>query len=48
MKIEDIRGALARGYCTERNARKELDADLLEDMTREVMALLEAKKPGDG
>ena len=36
MAKEEILGALARGYCTERNARKVLDAALLEDMEQEL------------
>ena len=33
---EVVRGALARGYCTERNSHKVLDPDLIEDMAVEV------------
>jgi len=36
MKSE-ILGALARGYCTERNKKKVVDPDLIEDMAREVL-----------
>ena len=35
MKTE-IREALARGYCTERNGKKILDPDLIEDMAVEI------------
>lgn len=31
-----IRQALARGYCTKRNERKYLDANLIEDMAIEI------------
>ncbi len=34
-----IREALARGYCTERNGKKVLDPDLIEDMAVEVEKL---------
>ena len=33
---ENLRGALARGYCTERNKHKILDPDLIEDMVTEA------------
>lgn len=33
---EKLRGALARGYCTERNGKKELDAYLIEDMAVQI------------
>ena len=45
--MEDIRGALARAYCTKRNENKVLDPDLIEDMAVEVDAFLtqrEARK----
>jgi len=35
-KSEEIRGALARGYCSERNSHKVLDPDLIEDMAKEI------------
>ena len=34
--MEDLRGALARGYCTERNKHKVLDPDLIEDMVTQA------------
>ena len=44
MSRDDIRQALARGYCTERNSHKVLDSDLIEDMVNELSAL-KALKP---
>ena len=38
-KKAEVSGALARGYCTERNSKKVLDPDLIEDMATEVIAL---------
>ena len=38
-KRAEVLGALARGYCTERNSKKVLDPDLIEDMATEVIAL---------
>jgi hypothetical protein len=35
----EIRGALARGYCTDENSLKELDTDLTEAMAKEVEKL---------
>ena len=35
----ELRGALARGYCTKRNSHKVLDSDLIEDMAIEVEKL---------
>ena len=32
--------ALARGYCSERNSKKVLDAELIEDMGKEVMEVI--------
>lgn len=40
MKLENILGALARGYCTKRNANKTLDVSLCEDMANEISLLL--------
>jgi len=34
---QQIRGALARGYCTPENSSKELDSTLLEAMTQEIL-----------
>ena len=39
MESTEIQGALARGYCTERNSKKVLDPDLIMDMTAEVNKL---------
>jgi len=41
-KVE-IRQALARGYCTERNDHKILDSFLIEDMASEVEKVYESK-----
>lgn len=41
--VEEIRGALARGYCADNNTHKEVDTELLEACTQEVIKLLEAK-----
>jgi hypothetical protein len=38
--LEGVREAVARGWCAEENASKEMDADLAEAITREVYALL--------
>jgi hypothetical protein len=40
----DIQGALARGYCTERNSKKVLDPDLIIDMATEILALFPPDK----
>ena len=39
MQISEIRGALARGYCSPANAHKELDATLIEAMATEIAAV---------
>ena len=44
MNNEELLGALARGYCTERNKHKILDPDLIKDMAVEVEKL--TKKEG--
>ena len=41
-KVE-IRQALARGYCTERNDHKILDSFLIEDMALEIEKIYESK-----
>jgi hypothetical protein len=38
----DLLGALARGYCSEKNSGKTVDPDLIEAMAEEVLALLPA------
>lgn len=43
MKIEEVRAALARGYCKERNSKKVLDFDLCEAQTAEIMKIFDAK-----
>ena len=37
---DSIIGALARGYCSEKNSHKILDPDLIDGMTKEVMKIL--------
>jgi len=37
----DIMGAMARGYCSDKNAHKQLDADLIEAMFSEVLPVFE-------
>ena len=39
MDIENIRGALARGYCAEGQTQKVMDPDLCEAQAQEIMAL---------
>ena len=41
---EELRGALARGYCSKRNKHKVLDPDLIEDMVTEVYASQQAEQ----
>jgi len=36
MPLEEIRGALARGYCSKENEHKVLDPDLIEAMAIEI------------
>lgn len=40
--VEEIRGALARAYCTEKNGLKEFDSDLIEAMALEIEKLFES------
>lgn len=39
MDIKQLYGALARGYCSEKNRSKELDSDLIVAMADEVMKI---------
>ena len=39
MTKEEIRGALARGYCSKENENKVLDPDLIEAMVVEIEKL---------
>lgn len=41
---DDIRQALARGYCSKENESKVLDPDLIEAMATEVMSVMEESK----
>ena len=43
---ENLRGALARGYCTDRNKHKTLDSDLLDDCFNAVWEYLIKKGVG--
>lgn len=38
--FEEVCGAVARGWCSPRNATKEMDADLATDIAKEVWKLL--------
>jgi hypothetical protein len=38
---DEIMKALARGYCQERNAQKEMDIDLIVAMADEIQTLIE-------
>lgn len=40
INVTQIRQALARGYCSEKNTTKELDLDLLDAQTDELVDLL--------
>ena len=44
---DELRGALARGYCTKRNSQKVLDPDLIQDMAKEVERLAKPLEPID-
>jgi hypothetical protein len=41
--IEEIRGAVARGWCAPVNSHKEMDAELASAIANEVHALLESE-----
>lgn len=41
MNIENIRGAVARGWCTKENSHKIMDPTLAEAISQEVLKLLE-------
>lgn len=38
--IESVRGAVARGWCDEKNEKKEMDVDLAEAIVREVIDII--------
>lgn len=40
--IEDVRGAVARGWCAPKNQNKVMDCDLAEAIANEVMILVNA------
>lgn len=46
--MEEIRGAVARGWCHPKNSAKEFDSDLAEAISREVFDLLAAWRSADG
>lgn len=37
--IKEIRGAVARGWCHPKNAKKEMDSDLAEAISKEIIKL---------
>ena len=45
--IDEIRGAIARGWCSPENSHKEMDSTLAEAISEEVLKLLEAKFTSD-
>ena len=44
MTQEEIRGAVARGWCHDKNRHKEMDSDLALAISEEVEKLLETQK----
>ena len=40
ISIEDIRAAVGRGWATDENSEKEMDPDLAEAITQEIVKLL--------
>lgn len=38
--ISEIRGAVARGWCADKNREKEMDSDLAEAIAQEVAKLI--------
>jgi hypothetical protein len=42
--IAEIRGAVARGWCADKNRDKEMDSDLAEAIAQEVLRMLEAER----
>jgi hypothetical protein len=45
MDIAEIRGAVARGWCAEGNAHKEMDSVLAEAISQEVHKLIYSRSP---
>jgi hypothetical protein len=43
--IEEIRGAVARGWCADKNRNKEMDADLAEAIAQEILRMLRVGVP---
>lgn len=43
LNTTNIVQALARGYCTKRNEKKVLDANLINDMAKEILKLIKEK-----
>lgn len=42
---QEVRGAVARGWCHDKNREKEMDSDLAEAITQEVLKLIEPVDP---
>lgn len=42
--LTQIRQAVARGYCHEKNTHKELDSDLLDAIAEEVVKAITSKR----
>ncbi|MEA2036172.1 MAG: hypothetical protein U9O94_01585 [Nanoarchaeota archaeon] len=40
---KEIEGAMARGYCSDRNSHKEVDAYLIMDMSEEICQLFKER-----
>ena len=45
ISYEEILGAVARGWCTEGNAHKEMDSDLATAIADEIAVLFSVQKP---
>lgn len=43
--IQQVRGAVARGWCHESNREKEMDSNLAEAISQEVLKLIELQDP---
>lgn len=44
LSIQEVRGAVARGWCDEKNAHKEMDGHLAEAISQEVWKLTGAEQ----
>ena len=47
MNVNDIRGAIARGWTTEENSHKEMDVDLAEAILLELLELFLEENKND-